>query len=184
MSNVMTPIATPMWNLPSESVSQSGFLSDETPGDCFLSPKRPYSDEFSSISTADIMPLRSVCISCDSSIAQEVERVFCHLFIQKVLVPGPDKVQQYLFGHPDLMGIVTAMASALREQFPSPTQISLDHYTSMEEDDQHLVIHVRQAPYQNDILECIDQAVRRFDERLASASGWIHPTTDFAPPKE
>lgn len=118
-----------------------------------------------------------------ASLVQPIDITLNNLLIHNIRIPAPEKVREYLLQHLDMLELTAQLSRALRESFPIPAEISLEHYTSREEDDEHLVVYVRQDSYEDTTLDQINQVVSRYYDQMSDISGWIFATTDYQPPR-
>jgi len=100
----------------------------------------------------------------------------------EVRVPRPSAVAAYLQSDPDLVPIVSGMATALVSEFRNERhEIELTLYEDPEIDDPHLVFYVRIPEYADAFMQRLRDVSGRFDDLLANTSGWVLITTDFRP---
>jgi hypothetical protein len=103
--------------------------------------------------------------------------------VPEVLVPNPAEVQDYLAAHPDMVELVERVSAAVARRFAGRAQVSLELYRDPEIDDEYVTLCVRQDPYDEDIMDQIDEAAGDYPAELAELSGWFLVTTDFEPPQ-
>ncbi len=98
-------------------------------------------------------------------------------------VPRPDDVRQYLFKHPDMVGLVQSASSRAQGRFQPRTQLSLELYRDPEIDDEYLTLYVRQPIYDENVLQTIERLNSESEAEKAGRSGWLLISTDFLPPE-
>ncbi|HEY6332036.1 MAG TPA: hypothetical protein VI756_22090 [Blastocatellia bacterium] len=102
-----------------------------------------------------------------------------------VAVPQMEDVIAYLTAHPSLVLALQPYCAAAIAAGGKVARVSLELYRDPEIDDDHLIVYVRQSPYQDDLMDRIDEA-RDAVRHLApvdESAGWVHITTDFQRPR-
>jgi hypothetical protein len=100
----------------------------------------------------------------------------------EVRVPRPSAVAAYLQADPDLVPIVSGMATALVYEFRNERhEIELTLYEDPEIDDPHLVFYVRLPSYGESLMPRLDAVSEPFDEPLRTTSDRVLITTDYEP---
>lgn len=117
------------------------------------------------------------------STTQEVKDVLEVLKAMHVMIPEASEVSEYLLAHPDLGSLIPPICCKLIKTFPEDAKLFLEIYRDPEIHDEYLTIYVRKNVYEEQILDCIDEAMAEFELALGSASGWLLVTTDFLLPK-
>jgi hypothetical protein len=100
-----------------------------------------------------------------------------------VRLPEPSITQSYLDHHPDMVGLVDDLCRAIVEEFCQTSQVSLEVYRDPESRQRHLVVMIRQSPYDSNIIDRADSVMDHFSDALTTSSGWVHVSTDFQPPR-
>ncbi len=98
---------------------------------------------------------------------------------QDLVVPNPSEVRSYLKEHPEIPGILPALAKATREEFQEPAELSLEVYHDPEIDDHFLTLLVRLPAYDSNTMKRIDSVWGKFEKKICKTSGWLTLTTDF-----
>ncbi len=114
---------------------------------------------------------------------QEVKDVLEVLKAMHVMIPEASEVSEYLLAHSDLSCLIPQICCKLIKTFPEEAKLFLEIYRDPEIHDEYLTIYVRKNVYEEQILDCIDEAMAEFELALGSASGWLLVTTDFLLPK-
>ncbi|MBI3963001.1 MAG: hypothetical protein HY335_09625 [Deinococcus sp.] len=113
----------------------------------------------------------------------EIETTLHQLLEDKIQIPQPGAVRDYLSLHPDILGLVTSVCTTTLGRFGMGTQLVLEVYRDPEIVDHYLTLYVRQEQYQDNILDVLEDVRKLYELELARKSGWILVTTDFSPPK-
>ena len=113
----------------------------------------------------------------------EVKDVLEVLEAMHVVIPETSEVSEYLLAHPDLSCLIPPICCKLIKTFPEDAKLFLEIYRDPEIHDEYLTIYIRKNVYEEQILDCIDEAMAEFEPTLGSASGWLLVTTDFLLPK-
>ena len=100
-----------------------------------------------------------------------------------VMIPETSEVSEYLLAHPDLGSLIPPICCKLIKTFPEDAKLFLEIYRDPEIHDEYLTLYIRKNVYEEQILDCIDEAMAEFEPALGSASGWLLVTTDFLLPK-
>jgi len=111
-----------------------------------------------------------------------LDKLFGNFDSMGLLVPDRAGVYEYLIKHYDMKDVVFAACVAARESLDLRYQLSLELYQDPEEDDEHLVLFVRQNKYDKDIMKTIEAIDEKFDSDMKGKSGWFLVTTDFERP--
>ncbi|MBN1234657.1 MAG: hypothetical protein JW999_01250 [Methanotrichaceae archaeon] len=113
----------------------------------------------------------------------DVKDVLEVLKAMHVMIPETSEVRGYLFAHPDLSCLIPPICCKLIKTFPEDAKLFLEIYRDPEIHDEYLTLYIRKNVYEEQILDCIDEAMAEFEPVLGSASGWLLVTTDFLLPK-
>ena len=100
-----------------------------------------------------------------------------------VMIPEPSEVSEYLLAHSDLSCLIPPICCKLIKTFHEDAKLFLEIYRDPEIHDEYLTLYVRKNVYEEQILDCIDEAMAEFELALGSASGWLLVTTDFLLPR-
>ena len=101
-----------------------------------------------------------------------------------VLVPAmSSEVQGYLADHPEMLASVHRGCRAAGERLGDRAQLSLELFRDPEADDQYLTLYVRQARYEPDLLDRIEDLTAQLHEEAPDAAESLLITTDFQPPR-
>jgi len=109
----------------------------------------------------------------------DVKDVLEVLKAMHVMIPETSEVSEYILAHPDLSCLIPAICCKLIKMFPEDSKLFLEIYRDPEIHDEYLTLYVRKNVYEEQILDCIDEAMAEFERALGSASGWLLVTTDF-----
>jgi len=113
----------------------------------------------------------------------EVKDVLEVLKAMHVMIPETSEVSEYLLAHSDLGSLIPPICCKLIKTFPEDAKLFLEIYRDPEIHDEYLTLYIRKNVYEEQILDCIDEAMAEFEPALGSASGWLLVTTDFLLPK-
>lgn len=101
-----------------------------------------------------------------------------------VVLDNQPALRDYLIEHLDMIAVTLRAAHLALARFRSSATFHLRSHQSPEsEDDEYLVLLIRQSIYDDDILDQIQAVWAGYDDLLATASGWLLVTTDFRPPQ-
>ncbi len=114
---------------------------------------------------------------------RHVEDTLFGLASTRVTIPRPAEVREYLVQYPDMIALVLQVAVSASRRFGPATELSLELYRDPEIDDEYLTLYVRQASYDEDILDQIEELSVQYERGLHGKSGWLLVTTDFCPPR-
>ncbi|GEM_PF-2515465 len=96
-----------------------------------------------------------------------------------VLIPQPEDVERYLHTHSDLTSLLPSVCKTVSERFGKTALLSLEIYRDPEFGDESLLLIVRQSPYDERVLEIIDDISDQYADEIDQASGSFRVTTDF-----
>lgn len=106
-------------------------------------------------------------------------------FIQSsynVLVPSMNNVANYLSDYPNLKRIVTISLEDINSLFEDEVQLSLEMFNDNENEDEFLILYIRQEKYNSNIMSEIDKIRANYQPLLKDSSGYYLVTTDFQLP--
>lgn len=112
-----------------------------------------------------------------------VEALFRSLELISIFVSDEPTVKNYLVEHFDMTKVVWAACVAAVMRLNSSDQLTVELYRDPEEDNEHLVLFVRQEEYDENIMDTIDKINEDFESDLEGKSGWLLVTTDFKRPR-
>ncbi len=92
-------------------------------------------------------------------------------------------MREYLLRFPDMIHLTPFVCEMVWERFRSSAQLSVEVYQDPEIEDEHIIIYVRQANYDVDIMDTIEKIHATYKSKLTGKSGWLLVTTDFRPPQ-
>lgn len=118
-----------------------------------------------------------------SDITSQIEIALKQILQQRVFIPQPAEVRNYLTRYPDMIDISTSVCKTISERFGIQARLFLEVYHDPEIEDEYLTLYVRQEHYDVNILDMIENISTKYDEELAGKSGWLLVTTDFQPPR-
>ena len=113
------------------------------------------------------------------SITDEVTSHLAKLPSCGVVSQDWDAVRGYLEQNSDLAPLLPGICAAVRKEFGPEAEVALELYRDPEIKDETLTLYLRLDAYEADILERLDRASEPFMDKLAQASGYLLPTTDF-----
>lgn len=126
----------------------------------------------------------STTVTGQSGAGSRVDEVLAGLAPHRVVIPHPEEVRAYLERHPDGLPLLVPIAARARQEFPEPTQLSLEVSVDPETGERDLKLYVRQAAYEPGLWSRLLTICDPFEEALAQmSSGWLHVTTDHCPPR-
>ena len=96
-------------------------------------------------------------------------------------IPNPPDVDGYLVEHPALRSLLPQICERVRAEFGRDAELTVELYRDREIDDRYLTLFVRQAQYDANIIERLDQLTELFAGELDRCTGDILLTTDFRP---
>jgi hypothetical protein len=105
--------------------------------------------------THDISPGKLHSCADQGRLADRVEDVVRRL-TRVVKIPVQGKVSEYLARYPDLLSPLVPICEELRQEFPPPTELSLEVYQDPEIDDRYLVLYVRPVEYDRAFLDRLE----------------------------
>lgn len=111
----------------------------------------------------------------------EVSQHIEHLQARGVRIPVLEAVSEFLRAHPELMPLLIPAVETAREHLPK-AELSLEHYTDPEIEDEYLALYARYADYNEDILQRLDRAREACEALGQGVSDLLFITTDFKPP--
>jgi len=132
---------------------------------------------------AKLAPYSLVDVDKSSDITTEIETLLNLLVSKKIIIPKPAEIRRYLMVYTDMIHIILPICGIINEKLNAPAQVSLEVYKDTEIKDEHLVIYMRQAVYDDEIMNIIDEISEECDGLLHNKSGWLIITTDFKPPQ-
>ncbi len=83
--------------------------------------------------------------------------------------------------NPGLADLLPSLCARALQEFGDQSELSLEMYHDPEIEDHYLVLYVRQQPYDDKIMERINNIWAPFEAQLSAASGYLLVTTDFRP---
>jgi hypothetical protein len=98
---------------------------------------------------------------------------------QGILLPRRDELLVYLRRHRDLAALLPDICGQVVHEFGLNYELSLELYKDPEIDDRYLTLYVRSATFDARVMDQIEAACSRYDERLGRVSGYLLITTDF-----
>jgi hypothetical protein len=126
----------------------------------------------------------STTVTGQSEARSRVDEVLEGLAPHRVVIPRPDGVRAYLEQHPHGLALLGPIVARARQEFPEPTQLSLEVYVDPETAEQDLKLYVRQPVYEPGLWARLLTVCDPFEEAFAQIpSGWLHVTTDHRPPQ-
>lgn len=132
---------------------------------------------------AKLAPYSLVDVDKSSDITTEIETLLNLLVSKKIIIPKPAEIRRYLMIYTDMIHIILPICAIINEKLNVPAQVSLEVYKDPEIKDEHLVIYIRQAVYDDEIMNIIDEISEECDGLLHNKSGWLIITTDFKLPQ-
>ncbi|GAI50161.1 unnamed protein product, partial [marine sediment metagenome] len=126
---------------------------------------------------AKLTPYSLVDIDKSSDITTEIETLLNLLVSKKIIIPKPAEIRRYLMIYTDMIHIILPICGIINEKLNAPAQVSLEAYKDTEIKDEYLVIYVRQAVYDDKIMNIIDEISEECDGLLHNKSGWLIITT-------
>lgn len=117
-------------------------------------------------------------------IEKEIEKALNWLVQNRITLPHPAEVRDYLRGHDDMTDLLLSVGNAARQRFGMDSQLSLEVYHDPEAEDEYLTLYVRQKNYGARILDTIEEICSQYQAELGESSGWLLITTDFSPPRQ
>jgi len=122
-------------------------------------------------------------IPTGTPVTRQVEDVLFALRSKGIAIPRPADVRDYLVQYPDIIDLLLQVGFSASRRFGPATELSLELYRDPEIDDEYLTLYVRQASYDEHILDEIEDVSAEYERELAGRSGWLLVTTDFRPPR-
>jgi hypothetical protein len=116
------------------------------------------------------------------SLSRDIDATLQRLASEGIIVRHRDRLREYMLRHPDIVSLVPYVGGLALCEFASRAQISLELYRDPEISDEHVVIYVRQAEYEDNLLGEIEAIQAVYSHKLAQRRGWLLLTTDFQPP--
>ena len=113
----------------------------------------------------------------------KVENTLGMLMSKGIVIPKPAIIIDYLSEYPEMIDLMSSACMKAKETFDEDTELSLEYYSDPEIDDGYVTLYVRQAKYDEHILDIIDDIRTAYEYELSSKSGWFHITTDFQKPR-
>ena len=118
----------------------------------------------------------------NTAITSQIETLLNWLIDQRVLIPQPAEVRNYLLRYFDLTRVLRLTCKLAVDWFGRQSQLSLEVYHDPEIEDHYLTLYIRQLQYNEDILKRIEELRAEYEIDLTDSSGWLLVTTDFRPP--
>lgn len=113
----------------------------------------------------------------------QIKKVLNSLLKNRIVIPKPDEVRDYLMHYPDITGLLLPVCELTRQQFGSQVQLAIEVYHDPEIEDEYLTLYVRPKKYDADIMKRIKEIRAKHERKLVGKSGWFLVTTDFRPPR-
>jgi hypothetical protein len=117
-----------------------------------------------------------------TDVTSHTEMLLYWLLVQKVFIPEPSQVREYLIRHFDLTRILQSTCKLALDRLGMTSQLALEIYRDPEIDDTYLTLSIRQHHYTSDILNQIEDLRAEYEVDLADSAGWFLVSTDFQPP--
>jgi hypothetical protein len=118
----------------------------------------------------------------NTAITFQIEILLDWLLDNRVLIPQPSEVRNYLLRYFDLTRILRSTCKLAMDRFGMQSRLSLEIYYDPEVEDQYLTLYIRQFQYNEDILKRIEELHEEYEVDLTDSAGWFLVTTDFRPP--
>jgi hypothetical protein len=100
-----------------------------------------------------------------------------------IAAPNREQVLGYLSSYPDLTEVLAPLCKVVSDRFRDAAHLSLELYRDRESEDSYLTLYVRQAHYQPDLLEQLEDVSAEIGPLLRGSAGWLLVTTDFHSPR-
>lgn len=126
---------------------------------------------------------KAIRAPASSAVSWILDIVLGNFESMNILMPYKAGVRDYLIKHNDMSKVVFDACVAARRHLDLRYQLSLELYRDPEEDNEHLVLYVRQEKYDENIMDTIDKINEEFEGDLDGKSGWFLVTTDFKRPR-
>ncbi len=123
-------------------------------------------------------------VRIDKSISQYslISEVLGLIKEDNIIIPDENTVKEYLYQHPSLVDVVSIACHSATQKFNN-SELTLELYHDPENNDEFLVLFVRQPEYQENIFGSIESIRNDYQDRLVNSSGYFLLTTDFQKPK-
>lgn len=138
-----------------------------------MAEARPRSPE--SIASSGVAPL--------AGRGRHVEGTLDGLERRGILIPDRRSVAAYLGEHNDLLPSIEQTAALASAQLGARSELSLEVVHDREVAEHHLVLVVRQAAYDPDLMASIRAVMDATWLLPPDTTGWFHVSTDFGPPR-
>jgi len=115
------------------------------------------------------------------SVSTEVSEIIEQLKTRGIHIPSLESVSTFLTAHPELARLLIPTVEIAQNRLPK-AELSLEHYTDPEIEDEYLALYARYADYNEDILQRLDHAREACEALGQGVSDLLFITTDFKPP--
>ena len=126
--------------------------------------------------------MRNIAFRSYTDVTSQIEMLLNWLLEQKIFIPEPPQVREYLIRHFDLTRILRSTCKLALDRLGITSQLALEVYRDPEIDDTYLTLNIRQHHYTRNILKQIEDLRAEYEVDLSDSSGWFLVSTDFQPP--
>ncbi len=118
------------------------------------------------------------------SLARTIDRALGEVQALGISIKNPSQVKDYLTTHIDTIDLVLVLSRKATVRFLKNSSFTLDLYSFEDEGgrETYLRLLIRQWPYEQDLLDRVQQIYEEEANLLSKASGWFQVTTDFRKP--
>lgn len=121
----------------------------------------------------------SATLIAEAVATQPVESLLEELRAQGIRIPRPAEVRDYVTQFPDVIPVVRQASAAAVAEFGATAEFSLELYVDPEIDDPHLMLYVRQEPFNPASWPGFERVQASYADALAELAGWLHVGPDF-----
>jgi hypothetical protein len=121
----------------------------------------------------------SATLIAETIAASPVESLLEQLRAQGIRIPRPAEVRDYLEQFPELLPVVRQACELTVAEFAGKATLALEVYVDPEIDDPHLMLYVRQEPFDPASWPGFERVQQSYADALAELAGWLHVGPDF-----
>ncbi len=111
--------------------------------------------------------------------ASHAESLLERLRLAGICIPRPAEVRDYVTRFPDIIPVVRQASAAAVAEFGAKAEFSLELYVDPEIADLHLMLYVRQEPFDPASWPGFERVQTSYADALAELAGWLRVGPDF-----